>query len=239
MEDKQLTSQRSIPGATGTANQANTPMRITSASSQSLNQAVDGTDTTILRDLVKSLDKLAAECCKLATEKPPPSKFKRLISHPMLLLFLGSALTLGIGSWLTSYYTRKAQAIAAERSFSDELNKLRIQKVGEVWEHLDRDEVMIERLVNELTNNNGDESTQKNGLQQIRKLIETDKEMIAQHRFWLGKETYDKIQHYLDLTIFLLTRRILEPESDVESLVRDRDNARIDIESERVKFLKS
>ena len=231
MKDKQLTSQRSTPGASGTANQANTPILITSASSPSADQAVDGTDT-MLQDLLETLNKLAAE-------KPPPSNFKRLITHPMLLLFLGSALTLGIGSWLTSYYTRKAQAIAAQRSFSDELNKIRIQKVGEVWERLDRDEVTIERLVNELTNNNVDEATQKTGLQQIRKLIETDKEIIAEHRFWLGKEMYDKIQHYLDLTIFLLTRRILEPESDVESLVKARDDARLDIESERVKFLKS
>jgi len=239
MEDKQLTSQRSTPGATGTANQANTPIRITPASSPPANQAVDGADTTILQDLVKTLNHLNAECGKLAAEKPPPSKLKRLITHPLLLLLLGSALTLGIGSWLTSYYTRKAQAIAAERSFSDELNKIRIQKVGQVWERLDQDEVAIERLVNELTNSNSDEATQKTGLQQLRKLIETDKEVIAQHRFWLGKDTYDKIQHYLDLTIFLLTRRILEPESDVESLVKDRDNARLDIETERVKFLKS
>jgi hypothetical protein len=193
---------------------------------------VNDTDAAIVQRIFDILN-------KLTDEKPPLPWYKRFTVHPMTLLVIGSALTLGIGSWLTHYYARKAQEVAATRSFSDELNKLRIQKVGEVWERLDQDEVTIERLVNELANNNADEATQKTGLQQIRKLIETDKEIIAQHRFWLGKETYDKIQHYLDLTIFLLTRRILEPESDVESLVKDRDDARIDIESERVKFLKS
>jgi hypothetical protein len=158
----------------------------------------------------------------------------------MTLLFAGFLLSAGLGGFFTYLYTQKAQDLAAERSFSDELNKLRIQKVAEVWERVDQDQIKIDTLVNHITDNNAsDKATQNAVLQEIEKLIETDKETVGQYRFWISQETYDKLNRYLDATIFLITRQILEPEADIESLLRDREAARSDIESERAKFLNS
>ena len=238
MEDNQSASPRSTQATIGTNSPLNNSSNSTS-SDQSVSGASKGAESVFLRELIDIFHRMAEPMPKESRLRQFVTTTKQFLSHPLFLLLVGSFLGVVVGGRLTYVYTRRAQEVAATRSFSDELNKLRIQKVGEVWEHLDQDEVAIERLINELTDNDADQATQKNVLEQLRKLIEADKEIIGQHRFWLGKATYDKIQHYLDITIILLTRKILEPESDVESLVKDRDAARSDIESERVKFLNS
>jgi len=235
MKDNQSTSQRSTQVANASNDKGDNSRRIASPSPQSGGQVPDGgrsTDVFVVEELLSILH-------KLTRDKPQQRWYKQLPTHPITLLLAGFVLSVLLGGFVTYLYTRKAQEVAATRSFSDELNKLRIQKVGEVWERLDQDEVKIETLVGQLVDiDDRHKSSQNDQLKQIEKVVEEDKEIIAQHRFWLGQLTYDRILHYLDATIFLLTRKILEPEAeDVESLTKARDAARIDIESERNKFL--
>lgn len=235
MEDKQLTSQRSTSGASVTNSPGTTPSRISSISGSHAKHDIDA----LVEELLKVVQGLAASTPPKPLWKRILIRLKQLIAHPLLLLLTGSALTFVIGSRLTYQYTRKAQELVAERSFSDELNKLRLQKVGAVWERLDQDDVAITSLVNELVDNGGaDKAARNEVLQKIQKLIDTDKGVIAQHRFWLPPETSNKMQNYLDATIFLLNRKILEPEAaDIESLQKARNEAKSDVESERAKFL--
>lgn len=197
-----------------------------------------GTDTgknaeiLLIEGLLSILQKL--------TEEKRHSRFKRFLNHGMTLLLVGGLLSGGVGSFLTYYYTKKAQALAADRSFSDELNKLRIQKVSEVWERIDQDRVRIEIMVNRISEADaGDKATQNDVLQQIEKLINTDRETVGQYHFWISQEMSDTLNRYLNATFFLVTKQILEPEADVESLAKDRDAARAHVEIERAKFLNS
>jgi hypothetical protein len=222
MEEKQLTSHRSTQDASTSTHQVDRPQRKRPPS-----DASHGQDEAVVQELLDIIR-------KLTVEKPPQSMLK----HPMTLLLAGFIFSGLVGGGLTNYYTSKAQEVAATRSFSDELNKIRIQKVGEVWERLDQDEVTIANLVNELTDNASDKAARNDALQQIVKLVDTDKSVIAQHRFWIGQETHDKMRQYLDATIFLITRQILEPEAtDIATLKQRRDNAKFDVEKERARFL--
>jgi hypothetical protein len=229
MEDKKLTSQRSTRRASATSNPGINPSRISSVSD---NQVKHDTDLPVLTELRDFFQRLAAPT-------PPKPWWKRLATHPLFILLIGSAVSFFIGSRLTYEYTRKAQEISAERSFSDEMNRLRIQKVGEVWERLDEDEVAITNLVNELADKPAADKAARNAvLEQIARLIDTDKGVIAQHRFWLSQVTYDKMGQYPSANIFLLTREILDPEADdIPTLRKARDDAKTDIEKERARFL--
>ena len=113
MDDKQSTSRNSRQGATATLNNANSPPATTAPSSQFGSQTMNGADATFIQGLLNILH-------ELAQEKPQKPGWKRFITHPLLLLFIGSALSLGIGSFLTYFYTRKAKLPVAV-TFSDPL----------------------------------------------------------------------------------------------------------------------
>ena len=169
----------------------------------------------------------------LAEQEPKRSTWP---THPLFLLFAGFFMTAIVGGGLTYFYSLKQQEVAAARSFEDELNKLHITKLAEVWEKLDQDEVVIDRLLAEVNEKKSLDKTADMRLLEIQKLIEEDKLVISKNRFWLGTDAYNTIHNYLDVTVFYSIKKLLEPDSDTESLLQKRNAARFDIDKERAKF---
>jgi hypothetical protein len=161
--------------------------------------------------------------------------FKTLLSQ-LIVVFVGFTLTVLVGGYLTQKYAKKQQEIAAERSFSDELTKQQIQKVAEVWEKLDQDEVLIDRLLADSNLQISGEMKPNDRAKEVTRLIQEDKTTIAKYRFWLGSDAYTKIQDYLDLTVFYATKKLLDPDSSTDELLQKRKAAKSDIDSERLKF---
>jgi hypothetical protein len=91
------------------------------------------------------------------------------------------------------------QELAATRSFSDELNKLRIQKVGEVWERLDEDEFAINQLLQAEDNKGGLSPDDK--VTEVTKRIQNSRALVSKYRFWLGKRIFDSANEYLNANV--------------------------------------
>jgi hypothetical protein len=151
-----------------------------------------------------------------------------------LLVFVSGV----IGAILTYYYTNKQKDIeyersnqqlkqTSQRSFSDELNKIRIQKFGEVWENIDKNEVLIDNL---LSNSKKEDNSDNQSIATVNSLIQEDKLIINKNRFWLGEQYYYKLQDYSDKNIRLTLNILLaHPGTDLSEVTKERDQAKLDI----------
>jgi hypothetical protein len=177
----------------------------------------------------------------LLDQKPKDTLFQRFSTHPLFLLLAGVALSgvAGgiIGTRVAYNYSIKQQEVTAERSFSDELNRLRIQKLSEVWERLDEDEGAIDRLLNQPDDKQNPEGRNLRA-KEIDKLIQEDRRTVDRHRFWLGAQS-SKIHGYLDASSLYAIKKLIGSESDLETLLKQRKYAKSDLDTARDEFLKS
>jgi hypothetical protein len=162
--------------------------------------------------------------------KPTPSWFQRLINSQVFLTFLGFLLTGVIGGALTYFYTLKQQELTSQRSFSDELNKIRIQKIGEVWEQVDKNEVLLDAQLLEATKESVSDAKKNRNVDAINNLIQEDRVIINKNRFWLGEGNYQKLQNYLDKNVNMTLNMLLaRPGTDFSAIIEERKRAKQDI----------
>ena len=136
------------------------------------------------------------------------------------------------GGFLAYYYGQRQQEWAARRSFSDEINKTRVQKLGEVWEQLDEDAFVINNILEEsrLEGPNRDPTLNDKRIDEITKLIHRDQSIAHKYRFWLGENLFTTTMSYLNTTIDYSVKRISsKPGTDLTELNKTRDAARQDI----------
>lgn len=171
-------------------------------------------------------------------KKPKESRWQKFLTHPFFLLIAGVLITGFIGNRISLVYSAKQNQLAAERSFSDELNKIRIQKHSEVWERLDEDEGAIERLLNkaEEPQNPNDKNDRA---KQIDELIKQDRRTVDKHRFWIGDESHAKIHDYLDASSRYAIQKLMGSDSTLEALLQRRKQAKSDLDTEREKSLQA
>ena len=174
---------------------------------------------------------------ELISEKPPLPLARRIVGHALFGVFLQFLLTGVVGVAIVASYNAQQQRIGARRSFFDELNKLRIQRVGEVWEKLDQNEFLIDRI---LENGSRQNNIEDKDLDEIHRLIHEDLAIISKNRFWLGDEMYQTIRTYLDLNIqYALNKLIVTAGTDLNDLTTKREKAKQDILRVRNSFLKA
>lgn len=178
------------------------------------------------------------EAAGRANGESPPPKRRSISTNPLALVVVGFLLSTIPGGLLTFYYGSLQQEIAARRSFSDEVNKIRLPKLGEVWERLDEDEFTINRLLRTSEVPYADPGSKDKIVEEIRKLIGEDKALVSKHRFWLGEGLFRKTSDYLDMSIDYAVKKITAPPgTDLSELIRKRDNAKEDILKVRQMFL--
>lgn len=183
----------------------------------------------------------------LIDDKPEPSTLQRLLAHPLAAVVLSFLLTGLVGGLLTYYYTSKQkeleferglqqQELARQRSFSDELNRIRVQKIGEVWEHVDKTEVTLDSLLEKA---NKARTMDKKDFDIITSVIDEDVAVINKNRFWLGKQTYNRIKDYLDINgRYALDMLLGQPGIDLSETLKRREQAKQDVLQIREMFLK-
>jgi hypothetical protein len=183
----------------------------------------------VLRDRIRGI----------VNEKPKVSRFQSISHNPLASVVIGFLLSGLLGASLTIYYSQKQQELAARRSFSDELNKIRIQKFGEVWERIDEDELAIDSLLEETSEETSKDSDSKDRkVDEIRKLIHADRAIVSKNRFWLGEGTYEKARGYLDKSVhYALNHLMASRGTDVSELKRQREDAKQNILEIRSLFL--
>lgn len=126
--------------------------------------------------------------------------------------------------------------LARTQSFSDELNKLRLQKIGAVWEQIDENEVALDKLLESINKVPGPDKTR---FAQTANLITNDVVLINRNRFWLGEETYEQLQKYMSITDDIVAGSFLgRPGIDLSQSRAKRKAAKQSIINVRTLFLK-
>jgi len=191
-------------------------------------------------------------------EPTPKSWWKRTSTHPLTITLVGFFLTSIIGFFLTYYYnnkqkeidrsmTERQNSLARERSFADEINKIRVGKIGEVWEKVDLYEASV-RPIMKKTSLLPDgiikiEGDAKKDFEELYKKFEDAEELNAQlssilerNRFWLGKRLYKEIKKYARTSYqYFFKLKSLE---NVHELKRERRLSRTELNQIRDKMLK-
>jgi len=159
-------------------------------------------------------------------KKSEPSNLKKYLLYPLLIVFFSGL----VGGGITHYYTLWQKEVDYQRSFSDELNKIRIQKIGEVWEQLDKNEVILESLLDEANKPSNSDEQNKQNVDAINSLLQEDKVIVSKNKFWLGKQYYNRIQEHLYKNTQIALNMLLAPEgTDLSELLEQREQLKQDI----------
>lgn len=175
--------------------------------------------------------------------RPKASKLQTIFNSTFTSIVVGFVLTGLIGSYLTASYSKEQQKVAAQRSFSDELNKIRIQRIGDMWQRIYENELAADDLVEESVeafrlkspNDNAVENAKR--VEQIQGLNHESLKAISSNRFWLGEADYNTVRHYLDLNIHYDMEKIIGKGDDPD-LLGQREKAKQDVLHLRQSFLK-
>jgi hypothetical protein len=170
-----------------------------------------------------------------------PSKVYRYLAHPLVVVVIGGIIAAIIGGIVTSHYTsrqkdiddarsQQQQKLASRRSFFDELNKIRIQKIGEMWEKIDTNEVVIDGLFKAAAQSSSSKDQRKQNVNVIKSLIQEDLVTMNKNRFWLAEENYNKAREYFDTNVELALNVLLaEPGTDLTDILEKREKSKQDI----------
>jgi hypothetical protein len=179
--------------------------------------------------------------------QPSGSRFVSVSSHPLIVaicgIVVGALVTQSYAYWQKNVElkrTAEQQELFREHSFSDELNKISILKLGEVWERIDENELMIDGLLGSPATAQfmkpNPESNDKR-VDDLQRLIRQDKSILNKNKFWVGEELYKKTDAYLDIHIKYGINKILSGDIDLDELKRNREAAKSDLLNARSIYL--
>lgn len=130
-------------------------------------------------------------------------------------------------------YQRSVQRgdIDYERAFAAETNRIRIQKIGEVWEEIDRTESKVDTISEQLGKSRGRPAAEvQQEIKNIRDLISAQGAVINKNRFWLGEEIYNQIREYLEIQgTYTVDRLLGKPEDLLSEAKKKRGQAKQNI----------
>lgn len=157
---------------------------------------------------------------------------------------------------LGNFSANLVEKFMSERSFSVQLNKIRVEKISEVWEKVYIYECAIEAAIQGLGNKPPNEPIEFSD-QEVKRIVDEDvkffnklfkqsnslhSELVAlvnKNRFWLGEESYSEIQSYIKSTVEYLHAIEDKPvnEEKVRSLSEKREKSRASIKQIRDRLL--
>jgi hypothetical protein len=184
-----------------------------------------------------ALQTLIAKIC----EASRPSRLYTHLAHPLLVVVAGGAIAAIIGAVFTHYYTLKQKEwdnerskeqlkLTSRRSFFDELNKIRIQKIGEMWEQIDKNEVVIDSLFKDSVKSSTSKDQRNKNVNAINSLIQEDRVTMNRNRFWLAEQNYNRVKEYFDKNVqFGLNVLLASPGTELSDIIEKREHAKQDI----------
>jgi hypothetical protein len=166
-------------------------------------------------------------------EEHKRSKVYSSLVYPLILVVVGS---LG-GTAITYIYTNRQQEITRRHSLLDGINNSRLPKLGDLWERLDADDIVINELLEETTDTAGKKVDRSAKVHQIVEILQNDRRIAARNRFWLGEFLFNKTDEYLDRTVQICLNSVTDPNADLTELRKKKDTARQDVIKLRDLFL--
>ncbi|HEU4767549.1 MAG TPA: hypothetical protein VFS77_09240 [Pyrinomonadaceae bacterium] len=175
-------------------------------------------------------------------QKAKPAWWRAILNSQFMLALLPLIGAL-IGAWFTNYLADKQkdseyqrtvqlQELARVQSRTDEENRMRVQKVGEVWERLDADEFTIDQIIQNsmLERENQSPELKRKRFLDITKMLEDDQAFVSRYRYWLGEEFFKTTNDYLNVNIRLARNQLFSaPNTDLSELIQKRKDAKQDI----------
>jgi hypothetical protein len=164
----------------------------------------------VLRDRVR----------RLIREPAPAPAWKRALDSPLFSLVATFLLTGLIGTYLAYYYNGKQaeleykrslylKDLESGRSFADELNRIKLAKVAEVWERVYVYEAAVEDLMRGVEVSGGpasegglvlrDGGGLKADYERSKALRKEVVDVLNRDRLWLGDDSYYKLRQYADV----------------------------------------
>lgn len=131
------------------------------------------------------------------SESLPQSRISRFSHNPLVIMIVAFFLIAVIGIRLIDYQ-RRLTPYASNRQTLDEINRIRVSKIGEVWAKADLYEAQLESLVQSVSAGPTEDFREKYG--RVERLYLELSEMLAGNRFWLGEQIYEGVQQYTDAT---------------------------------------
>jgi len=215
----------------------------TQESQSGLNSKIDVPFIGVLQQFtpeeVSKIKSLLGEHSKKSKWQGFVGSLGRFTSHAFVLLFAGFVFTGLVATYLSNRYTTQQQELAAIRSFSDELNKMRVQRVGEVWERLDEEELAIDELLQQAADDQKNATSANDRVSEVIKRIHAARVLVSKNRFWLGKQIFDKANDYLNANIRYSIRKLTgTSEEELKKYLLERNTAKSDVEQVREQFLR-
>jgi hypothetical protein len=194
---------------------------------------------------------------ELIDQPKPAPWWQRLLKNPLFLLILTFVLTNVVGNRLANNYNSKQaeleyqrninlKELESERSFADELNKIRLSKLAEAWEKVYLYEAAVEDVMQQVKVRSDAPRegavVVPSGLdlkkvnEQSRSLHKEVLDVLSKNRLWLEDDTYYKLKEYAD--IILDYYFAVQSGQDFEKWKEKRDQARDSINQIREKMLK-
>lgn len=193
----------------------------------------------------EALRTLIAKVC----EASKPSQIYGWLAHPLLVVAIGGVIAAIAGAIVTGYYISRQKDIddarsqqqlklTSRRSFFDELNKIRIQKIGDMWEQINANEVVIDRLFKDSAKSSSSKDQRKDNVNAIKSLIEEDRMTMNKNGFWLAEHNYNEVKEYFDTNVELALNVLLaSPGTDLSDILEKREKAKQNILQIRQRML--
>jgi len=157
---------------------------------------------------------------------------------------------------LGSFATNLVEKIKSERSFSVQLNRMRVEKISEVWEKVYFYESATEAAIKGLRSKPPNEPLEFSD-KEVERVLEEDRKFLKKlfkqsdslhselidlankNRFWLGEESFSEIQNYIESTVNYLYAIEDKPvnEEKAQKLSEKREKFRASIRQIRDKLL--
>ncbi|HEX8088174.1 MAG TPA: hypothetical protein VF762_04935 [Blastocatellia bacterium] len=157
---------------------------------------------------------------RLIQDPGPTPPWKRALNSPLFSILVTFALTGLVGTYLAYYYNGKQaeleykrslylKDLESGRSFADELNKIKLTKIAEVWEKVYLYEASVEEVMRQVKVSSnapleGDVVlSEGQGLKaaydQSKALRKEAIDALNRNRLWLEDDSYYKLKEYADI----------------------------------------
>jgi hypothetical protein len=190
----------------------------------------------------------------------------------LFLLIVGFALTSFVGTRIANNFNAKQaeleyqrnihlKELESERSFADELNKIKLNKIAEVWEKLYLYEAAVEEVMEQVVEVKGNAALQGKTLlkpegnaapqgqfilrlgnntgktfEQGKALQKEVLTVLSKNRLWLEDDSYYKIKEYVEVIYNYYFAK--KSQEDIKKWEEKREQARDSINQIREKMLK-
>jgi hypothetical protein len=170
----------------------------------------------------------------LISEPESESWLSRFSHNPLVIMIVAFLLIGLICIRLINFHfsqQKRSAPHSVSRQTLDELNRIRVSKIGETWQKADLYDAALEAI------NTGPDVTINEKHVKVEQLYVELSTVLASNRYWLGEQIYDGLHKYTDITYKgFLGLKSEQSDQKVEEMKEKRQQARAELNQLRNKI---